>query len=67
MPFNDKSPQAAQHRYEQAMIDADIEGLAQDPEAEALVAQWTKDGVDHDEQLKRLIERYSEPATLAAE
>ena len=51
----------AQKRYEQAMIDADISGLPRDPEAEALVEQWTKEGVSHGEQLQRLLDRHKEP------
>lgn len=44
----------AKRRYDQAMIDADIEGLARDPEAEALVEQWMEEGVPIDERMERL-------------
>ena len=62
-----KSKAAAQYRYEQAMIDADIEGLARDPEAEALVEQWREDGVSVEDRIERLKQFYSDRQTIAAE
>ena len=36
----------ALERFDSAMVDADIEGLAQDPELEALIAKWRSEGCD---------------------
>lgn len=54
-------------RYESAMVDADIEGLARDAEAEALVEQWRKAGVSIEEQIERLKNRYRGRQLRAAE
>lgn len=40
------------------MVDADIEGLARDPEAEMLVAQWRAEGVSPERRIERLKRRY---------
>lgn len=45
---------AACERYEQAMVDADIEGVARSPEVEAMIAAWDAEGVDDEEQIRRL-------------
>ena len=45
---------AARERYEQAMVDADIEGLARSPAIEAMIAGWDADGIDDAEQIRRL-------------
>lgn len=49
------------------MVDADIEGLARDPEAEALVATWRDAGVSIEEQIERLKDHYQEHRLRAAE
>ncbi|MEL7444217.1 MAG: hypothetical protein AAGK02_00195 [Pseudomonadota bacterium] len=54
-------------RYESAMVDADIEGLARDPEAEALVAEWRAANVSIEDQIARLKDRYRERRLRAAE
>ncbi|MEM7528443.1 MAG: hypothetical protein AAF416_12275 [Pseudomonadota bacterium] len=40
--------------FEQAMVDADIEGLARSPEIEAQIAAWEADGLDPAEQIDKL-------------
>ncbi|MEM8625495.1 MAG: hypothetical protein AAGG47_18520 [Pseudomonadota bacterium] len=40
--------------YQQAMVDADIEGLARSPEIEARIAAWEADGLDPAEQIDKL-------------
>ena len=57
-------------RSEQAQADADIEGLARDEGAEALIAEMDRDGVPLDEQRARLITYFQDQelrATHAAE
>lgn len=44
----------ARERYEQALVDADIEGLARDSEAEELAAQMDAEGAPIEDQIKRL-------------
>ena len=44
----------ATERYQQAMIDADIEGLPRSPEIDEMIAEWDREGVDHEEQIRRL-------------
>ncbi|MEM7499618.1 MAG: hypothetical protein AAF371_16710 [Pseudomonadota bacterium] len=41
-------------RFAQAMVDADIEGLARSPEIEAQIARWEADGLDPAEQIALL-------------
>lgn len=48
------SKSEALERYESAMIDADIEGLARDFELEALVEKWRADGIDPETCIERL-------------
>lgn len=40
--------------FQQAMVDADIEGLARSPEIEAQIAAWEADGLDPAEQIDKL-------------
>jgi hypothetical protein len=47
-------PEAMAWRAEQAEVDADIEGLARDPGAEALVQQMNAAGIPLDEQRERI-------------
>lgn len=57
----------ALERYESAMIDADIEGLARDLEAEALIEKWRAEGVDIETQIERMKDRYRARALRATE
>jgi len=57
----------AKARFDQAMIDADIEGLARDPEAEALVDRWRKEDVLVEERIERLKALYRARQFNAAE
>jgi hypothetical protein len=41
-------------RYEQTMVDADIEGAPRSPEIEAMIDLWDREGVDDAEQIRRL-------------
>lgn len=52
--FNDRSPEGAAYRREQAEIDADIEGLADDAAAARLMDQLRHAGVPIEERLQRL-------------
>ena len=45
---------AARERYEQALVDADIEGMPRSPEIEAMIAEWDAAGLDIAEQISRL-------------
>lgn len=68
MTFKDKKTDAeALERYKSAMVDADIEGLARDPEAEALVEQWRADGVSIEAQIELLKDLYQGRRLRAAE
>ena len=51
---------AARERYEQAMVDADIEGLPRSPEIEAMIARWDAEGIDAEEQIRRLKAHFAE-------
>lgn len=53
-PLMNKLIVEARERYEQALVDADIEGLARDSEAEELAAQMDAEGVPIEDQIKRL-------------
>lgn len=53
-PLRDNANLVARERYEQAMVDADIEGLARSPEIEAGIAEWDAAGIDTEEQIRRL-------------
>lgn len=48
------NPQDAAWRARQAQVDADIEGLARDSEADRLIAQMCHDGIPEQEQVERL-------------
>lgn len=52
--LTDKLYTAARERYEQALVDADIEGLPRSPEIEAMIAEWEAAGLDVAEQIARL-------------
>lgn len=68
MKSKEKLQQAeALDRYESAMVDADIEGLARDPEVEALIAQWREAGVDVETRIERLNDFYRNRQLRAAE
>jgi hypothetical protein len=45
-PLTNKSKAAARLRYDQSMVDADIEGLARLPEIDTLIAEWDRHGLD---------------------
>ena len=53
-PLTDKSDAEARERYEQALVDADIEGLADDPEAARLAAQMDVEHIPIETQIERL-------------
>jgi hypothetical protein len=53
-PLTSKSKVAARLRYDQSMVDADIEGLARLPEIDTLIAEWDRQGIDDEEQIRRL-------------
>lgn len=63
--LTDKLEIAARERYEQALVDADIEGLADDPEAAQLAAQMDADGVSIETQIERLKAYFIEKERLA--
>lgn len=52
--FNSHKPDDAAWRYEQAQVDADIEGLPRDAEAEALIAAMVAAGVSPEVQIERI-------------
>ncbi|MEO1316435.1 MAG: hypothetical protein AAFW01_07590 [Pseudomonadota bacterium] len=49
--------------YQQAMTDADIEGLARSPEIEAQIAAWEADGLDPAEQIDKLKRYFADEDT----
>lgn len=57
----------AKWRYDQAMIDADIEGLPRDPESEVLIEQWREEGVPIEERIERLKQLYRSRSDKLAE
>lgn len=57
----------ALERYESAMVDADIEGLPRDPEAEALVEKWRAEGLSPEARIARLVDHYQGRRLRAAE
>ncbi|WP_282060595.1 hypothetical protein [Roseobacter litoralis] len=68
MEIEEKNTNAqALERYDSAMVDADIEGLARDPEAEAMIAQWRADGVSVEAQIELLKDLYQGRQLRAAE
>ena len=52
--LHSKNPADAAWRFEQAQVDADIEGLPRDAEAEALIAAMTAAGVSPELQIERI-------------
>jgi hypothetical protein len=52
--LHSQAPADAAWRYEQALVDADIEGLARDPEAERLIAAMTAAGLSPEQQVERI-------------
>lgn len=52
--FNDLTPEGAAYRGEQAMIDADIEGLARDERVERFMNELREAGVPTEESMQRL-------------
>ncbi|MCW3838396.1 hypothetical protein ACFQ1E_20320 [Sphingomonas canadensis] len=54
--FSDDSISGRLQRFEQGLIDADIEGIPPDPEGEALLRDLIVRGVDRDERVTRLKE-----------
>ena len=52
--LHSRDPADAAWRAQQANIDADIEGLARDPKADELIAQMDAEGLDAEQQIKRL-------------
>lgn len=63
--FNDPTPEAAAHRGQQAHVDADIEGLARDPQAEAMTGEMRAAGVPVAERMARLAAHLREKERLA--
>ena len=53
MTTND-AKQLSAKRYEQAMVDADIEGMPRDAGYDALIAEMERKGLSTDAQIKRL-------------
>ena len=56
-PLTNQAKAAAWERYEQAMVDADIESLPRSPEIEAMIAAWEAEGLDEATKI-RLLEAY---------
>ena len=52
--MHSQDPADAAWRYEQAQVDADIEGLPRDAEAERLIADMTAKGVAPEQQIARI-------------
>ena len=52
--FHSQNPADAAWRYEQAQVDADIEGLPRDAEAERLIAAMSTAGVSPELQIERI-------------
>lgn len=52
--LHSQNPADASWRFEQAQVDADIEGLPKDAEAERLIAAMTADGVPPELQIERI-------------
>lgn len=52
--FNDPTPEGAAFRSQQAMVDADIAGLARDPATEKFVDEMRREGLSVEEQIGRL-------------
>jgi hypothetical protein len=52
--MHSQNPADAAWRYEQAQVDADIEGLPRDAEAEHLIAEMTAKGVTPEQQIAQI-------------
>lgn len=52
--MNDKEQIEARRRYDQAMVDADIEQLPRLPELEAIIAGWDEVGLSDEDRMARL-------------
>ena len=52
--LHSKDPADAAWRAQQAEVDADIEGLSHDPEADRMIADMDARGIDPREQFERL-------------
>ena len=52
--LHSKNATDAAWRAQQAHVDADIEGLARDPQADRLVAEMDAAGLDPEQQIERL-------------
>jgi hypothetical protein len=53
--FDSNDPKDVAWRVEQAYVDAEIEGVKRDPALTAFVAQMDADGIDPEEQIRRII------------
>ncbi|HVJ35199.1 MAG TPA: hypothetical protein VND94_18960 [Terriglobia bacterium] len=58
-PFASKDPAAIAWRRQQMAVDNDIEGVARDPQLDALVASWDAAGMPIDQQLAKLKEYFA--------
>jgi hypothetical protein len=56
--LHSKDPADAAWRAQQAHVDADIEGLARDPDADRLVAEMRAKGIEPRERIKLLINSF---------
>jgi hypothetical protein len=52
--LHSKDPEAATWRAQQAQVDADIEGLSRDPEADRMVADMDAQGISPRDQIAQL-------------
>ena len=52
--MNSTDKAKARWRYDQAMVDADIESLPRIPDLEAIIAGWDEVGISDEERLARL-------------
>ena len=53
--FNDPTPEGAAYRGEQAMIDADIEGMARDARVDEFMDGLLEAGVSTEESIHRMV------------
>jgi hypothetical protein len=63
--LHSKLPEDAAWRKQQAHVDADIEGLARDPQVEQMVAEWKAAGVPVAERIQRLVRYFSKTGAEA--
>ena len=64
--FSDKSPEAKAWRVEQMHANSAIEGVEEDKNISALVAQWKAEGLSQDEVAERLTETFVPKALSVA-